>query len=218
MFVYDAAYVKPNSRAISATEDAAWRGTGTAILGAAFSDGPLGRSTLRRSATMARRLPIAILAAAVLALAAGCGGSGSDEASTTATVPGGADPGDVKVIGAWVDALRSGNSEAAANYFALPSVAQNGTGPIKLDSASEILAFNQSLPCGAKLVSATTEGQVTTATFELTDRPGGDCGDGVGLEAMTAFVIADGKIVHWSRVPGPDDGPQVPGTSTGQSI
>ncbi len=161
---------------------------------------------------MARRLSLSILAAALLALA-GCGGSGSDETSTTATVPGGAGTADVEVIRGWVDALRSGNPEAAANYFALPSVAQNGGGPVKLDSASEILAFNQSLPCGAELVSASTEGQVTTATFELTDRPGGDCGDGVGLEAITAFVIEDGKIVHWSRVPGPDDQPGVPADS-----
>ena len=166
---------------------------------------------------MARRLLLSTLAAALLALA-GCGDSGSDQTASTATVPGGADAGDVEVIAGWVDALRTGNPEAAANYFALPSVIQNGTKPIELDSASDILAFNQSLPCGAKLVSATTEGQVTTATFELTDRPGGDCGSGVGLEAVTAFVIEDGKIVHWSRVPGPDDGPQAPGTSTGQTI
>jgi major membrane immunogen (membrane-anchored lipoprotein) len=157
------------------------------------------------------RIPIAAIAA--LLLLAGCGGSDSQ---STSSVPGGADAGDVAVIKGWVDALRSGNPEAAANYFALPAVVQNGGPPVTLHRASDLLAFNQSLPCGAKLVSATTEGQVTTATFELTDRPNGDCGDGVGLQAQTAFVIEDGKIVHWTRVPGPDDGPQTPGTSTGR--
>jgi hypothetical protein len=161
---------------------------------------------------MKRRIPIPIAAAlAALAILSGCGGasgSSSDEAATTtATVPGGGSAEDVKVIGTWVDALREGHVREAAASFALPSVVANGTKPIRLKTREDAVVFNESLPCGAKLVSASTEGQVTTATFELTERPGGSCGDGVGLEAKTAFVIADGKIVHWSRVPGPDDGP-----------
>ena len=41
--------------------------------------------------------------------------------------------------------------------------------------------FNESLPCGAELVEATDEGELTLATFKLTERPGpGTCGRGSG--------------------------------------
>ena len=39
------------------------------------------------------------------------------------------------------------------------------------------------------------------ATFVLTERPGvGQCGDGVGETAKTAFVIHNGLITEWRRV------------------
>ena len=48
---------------------------------------------------------------------------------------------------------------------------------------------------------AETQGQFTTATFRLTERPGpGICGPGTGEAAKTSFVIRDGKIVEWRRV------------------
>jgi hypothetical protein len=160
---------------------------------------------------MRSRLLVSIpLAVAALALLAGCGSSGSDTTvKATATVPGGGNPEDVKVIGAWVDALRAGDIDKASSYFALPSTAQNGTPPVRLRNRGDVVSFNNSLPCGAKLVEASSDGQVTTATFELTDRPGGDCGAGTGEKARTAFVIQDGLIVHWARVGGgsaPDQG------------
>jgi hypothetical protein len=160
-------------------------------------------------------IPISI-ATALLALAvlAGCGGSGSSHTATTATVPGDGNTADVKVIGAWVDALRAGDVDQAASYFALPSVVQNGTPPVRLKTRDDVVSFNSSLPCGAKLVSANSDGQVTTATFELTDRPGGNCGAGVGQAASTAFVIEDGLIVHWSRVGG--GAAPIQGGSSGQ--
>jgi hypothetical protein len=146
-------------------------------------------------------IPISIaVGLAALAVLAGCGDSGSSMTLGTATIPGDGDTADVKVIRAWVDALRSGDIDQAASYFALPSVVQNGTPPIRLKSRDDVVSFNSSLPCGAKLVSASSEGQVTTATFELTERPGGHCGAGVGQAASTAFVIEDGLIVHWARV------------------
>jgi hypothetical protein len=148
-------------------------------------------------------IPISIAAAlAALAVLAGCGDSGSSTTLGTATIPGGADTGDVKVIGAWVDALRAGKVNQAASYFALPSIVQNGTPPIELKTRDDVVSFNDSLPCGAKLVSASSEGQVTTATFKLTNRPGGHCGAGAGQAASTAFVIENGRIVHWARVAG----------------
>jgi hypothetical protein len=158
-------------------------------------------------------IPISIaVGLAALAALAGCGDSGSSMTLSTATIPGGGDTADVKVISAWVDALRAGDVDQAASYFALPSVVQNGTPPIRLKSRDDVVSFNSSLPCGAKLVSASSEGQVTTATFELTDRPGGHCGAGVGQAASTAFVIADGLIVHWARVAN-DSAPAQGGTS-----
>ena len=61
--------------------------------------------------------------------------------------------------------------------------------------------FNESLPCGARLIRAETAGDFTTATFHLTERPGpGLCGNGTGQTAQTSFVIRDGKIVEWRRV------------------
>lgn len=152
-------------------------------------------------------------ACAVLALA-GCGGgetttiSGSTDDPTVGPDVADADPGDVKVIEDWSDALRQGDVEAAAGYFAIPSTAENGLLLTKIESTKDSIAFNDSLPCGAEVISARTQGDLTTATFRLTDRPGGDCGDGVGGKASTSFDIQDGKIVEWRRI---DDAPSPAG-------
>ncbi len=145
-----------------------------------------------------RALPtiLAILAGAAL-VAAGCGG---DDEPEGAEFPGGADPEAAQVIDEWSTALREGDVEAAAEYFELPSVAQNGTPPLELDSREDVVLFNRALPCGAELVRAEEEGRFTVATFELTERPGrGECGDGVGTLVNTAFVIEDGLIAEWIR-------------------
>jgi hypothetical protein len=59
-------------------------------------------------------------------------------------------------------------------------------------------------------------GEILTATFELTERPGaGECGAGTGSRARTAFRIDNGKIAEWLRVPagGDGDGGPPPGTN-----
>jgi hypothetical protein len=138
----------------------------------------------------------------VVAALAGCGGGGDD--SEEASVPGGADAEEVEVIRGWADDLRGGDVDAAAEYWGIPSVAQNGTPPLELNSREDVIAFNEALPCGAELTRAETDGDYTVATFELTERPGpGECGDGTGESAMTAFVIEDGKIVEWRRADDP---------------
>ena len=140
----------------------------------------------------------ALLALSLLALSA-CGGSSSS--TTTSTVAGNANPADVKVIDGWVTALRHGNVDAASKYFAIPSTAQNGAILARIRSLDDARRFNESLPCGARLVRADSAGEFTTATFRLTERPGpGICGPGVGGVAKTSFVIRDGKIVQWRRV------------------
>jgi len=143
----------------------------------------------------------ALLLAFGIAIAlVGCGGGDNDSGSRP-KVAGNADPGDVRVIDGWVTALRHGDVEAAARYFAIPSVAENGPLLLHIESIDEARRFNESLPCGARLVRAQTQGQFTTATFRLTERPGsGVCGPGTGESAKTSFVIRDGKIVEWRRV------------------
>lgn len=151
-----------------------------------------GKSSLARFRT---RLAFAAALLAV-ALGAGCGG---DEGGDPG-IPGGADDDDVRVIEEWSTALREGDVEAAADYFALPAIAQNGTPPLELESREAVVAFNAALPCGAELIRAEPRGRYTVATFELTERPGeGTCGPGVGTEARTAFVIRDGEIAAWIR-------------------
>jgi hypothetical protein len=141
------------------------------------------------------RLLAALAALGALALG-GCGSPDEEE-----TIPGGADADAVEVIERWSDELRAGEVLAASERFALPSIVQNGTPPIRLTDRRQVEAFNRSLPCGAELREAVESGRYTIATFELTERPGpGECGDGVGETAKTAFVIRDGLIAEWRRV------------------
>lgn len=153
--------------------------------------------------------PGAALAAALAlaALAAGCGGGG-DTATSTADLPPGHES--VRVIDEWVKTLSSGDVSGAAELFALPSVVENGSPPIRLRSRADAVVFNRSLPCGAELVRARPDGRFIAATFRLTERPGGDCGSGVGGLARTAFLIRDGKIAEWHRLPDAGGGGQAP--------
>jgi hypothetical protein len=154
----------------------------------------------------------ALLALLAMVALAGCGGGSSD--TSTSSIAGGADPESVKVIQDWANDLRAGDLEAAADHFKVPSIVANGTPPIDLSNHEQVVAFNRSLPCGAELTRAETQGRFTIATFELTERPGrGTCGQGVGETAQTAFVIEDGKITQWRRVdeaPAAEPAPQGP--------
>jgi hypothetical protein len=140
-----------------------------------------------------------VLAGALL----GCGG-GDDEPAENAEpeteIQGDADPGDVRVIDEWAKTLARGDIEGAAGFFAIPSVAENGI-LLEIEDEDDALRFNASLPCGAELIGAESQGEFTTATFRLIERPGaGRCGDGTGETAQTAFVIEGSKIVEWRRV------------------
>lgn len=72
-----------------------------------------------------------------------------------------ADPEAVEVITGWVDTLSEGDTEGAAEYFAIPSVAENGA-TIEIRSAADAVLFNEVLPCGAELTSAETGAQSST--------------------------------------------------------
>ena len=72
---------------------------------------------------------------------------------------------------------------------------------LEIETVEQAELFNASLPCGAELTEAVTEGEFTTATFRLTERPGpGTCGQGADGTAQTSFVIEDGRIIEWRRV------------------
>jgi hypothetical protein len=160
---------------------------------------------------MPRRLVAIPFIAAVIAISA-CGGdeglpdaSESDEPTADLEGP----PEDVEVIRTWAEALTESDTEAAAEFFAIPSQAENGL-TYEIETEEDAEFFNESLPCGATLEETSVEGQFITATFELTDRPGvGPC-PGRGNLAQTSFVIEDGAIVEWRRValPIPEDSGQ----------
>jgi hypothetical protein len=139
-------------------------------------------------------------------LGAGCGSSAGPGHRTggTHTAPATADPTAVGVIRAWSTALRRGDLNAAASYFALPSEFINGPAEsIAIHTEAQARLANASLPCGAVLVSAAQRGRFVSAVFRLTNRVGADgaCGTGIGQLARTNFVIADGHIVEWIRAP-----------------
>jgi hypothetical protein len=117
---------------------------------------------------------------------------------------------DAGVIRGWAQALRAGELDKAAAYFALPAIIQNATPPVRITSRAQARAFNELLPCGARLLKTARHGAYTYATFRLTNRVGGSCGAGVGGLAATAFRIRDGKIAEWRRLPDPGQQPPNP--------
>ncbi len=156
-----------------------------------------------------RRALLGLLPLLLLALAAiGCGGDDDSEPSAD---------DDAAVITAWAETLAGGDASGAAQFFALPSVAENGLIEIQIETLEDAVAFNESLPCGAEVVSTEDGGDGTTiARFTLTERPGGNCGPGVGGSASTAFLIEDGKITEWRRVPNEgEEEPALPGPGEG---
>jgi hypothetical protein len=149
-----------------------------------------------------------LVALAAMAIAgAGCGAnasSASRSAHTHARAGASADPGAVSVIRAWATALRRGDVNGAARYFALPSEFVNGPyDAVTIRTEAQARAVNETLPCGAQLISVDRHGHYVSALFRLTGRSGphAGCGSGIGQLARTDFVIAKGRIVEWIRAP-----------------
>jgi hypothetical protein len=124
----------------------------------------------------------------------------------------------INVIAQWARALTAGQLDKAASYFALPAIVENGTPPVRVTSRAQVREFNKLLPCGARLVSTARHGPYIYATFRLTDRVGGGCGAGDGTLAATAFLIRDGKIAEWRRLPNPGSGPRTPASTPARGL
>jgi len=150
------------------------------------------------------------LALPLVVFIAGCGGGGATSEQSPPPPPKPPAPqqrlGDVAVIREWANRLRRGDVDGASDLWRAPATIENGGGAEVLDSIELIRIFNETLPCGAKLISTKKDGRRIIATFELTERTGGaGCGSGVGDRASTEFLIKNGKIVEWVRVPVPED-------------
>jgi hypothetical protein len=179
------------------------------------------------------RMAAASVAATMLIALAGCGSGGKSSTTTKADlqpVPprseldlpagipdratGPAEAQSRRVINSWLRALRQGRVKRAAHFWALPSKFQNATPVLTVDSEQERIAVNLSLPCGAKAVMMGGAGDYTIVTFELTKRPGGNCGSGVGAKARGAIRVRAGKIAEWYRLPDkPGGAPLAPAPS-----
>ncbi len=158
------------------------------------------------------------IVAAGIALAfvlGGCGkgsASQSDAGAKGAVRPATQGPGvatsAVTVIEGWADALRSGQQERAAAYWAHPSAMVNGPDAsgriavIHIDSDRDALIADRTLSCGATLVHTTRSGPYVRAAFTLGIRtgPGADS-SGCSGPASVDFLIRGGHIVRWLRAP-----------------
>jgi hypothetical protein len=116
-----------------------------------------------------------------------------------------ADPKLVAVVRHWVDTLRAGHTAAAARYFAIPAIVQNAGPAYRLKSRKAVRFFNESLPCGARVVRALAGDKYTIVIFRLTERVGSaqGCGTAAGHLAATAFRFKHGLISEWIRVQPP---------------
>ena len=147
---------------------------------------------------------LALLAS--LVAVAGCGG-GDDGAKPKPRAAAG--PTAEEVVRGWSEDLRRGDIDAATARFAVPAIVANGTPQVRLETRAEVFFFNDTLPCGGRVVKTERRDGLLVATFELTDRVGGDCGPGAGHRAKTAFEVRRGKIVRWLRVPMKGEDPGV---------
>jgi hypothetical protein len=133
-----------------------------------------------------RHAAIALLIGILAIASTGCGGSKAKDPEA--------------VVDSWSQAINGGDDEAAAKLFAKDAVVIQDGQRLTLATQADALAFNASLPCGAKVVGKKTDGNDVTTTFTLTRRPGHMC-DGTGESAVTVFTVSGGKITLWHQLP-----------------
>lgn len=110
-------------------------------------------------------------------------------------------PEQVAVVRRWLDALSAGRVDAAARLFAVPSRFQNFRSLALIRNRGQALAVTASLPCGARMTKAGGANGFVVYEARLTERPGGDCGAGVGGVVRGAVLVRDGRMAEWYRLP-----------------
>ena len=168
-----------------------------------------------------RRPRSLVLLAALAAVAGGCGRGGEERfslrtppehrvpalPSTPSTGRGARQPRPTQrdaerlrpLIAGWANALRKGDVERAALYFALPAIVAQSAA-IKLATRDDVRAFNAALECGDRLLRVGHEGRFIVGTFRLTARPGQTCPT-AGERVRVAFVIRSRHFTEWRQVP-----------------
>ena len=183
----------------------------------------------------ARRCLVALAGSAVLW--AGCGEQGPDYALKTppSTVVAGpietpmpkrgtqkARPGERRpsqrdaerlrpVLEGWAQAVREGDPDRAARYFAVPAIVSQSMA-VELQTREQVRKFNDELPCGARLLEVQHDGRYVVGTFRLTERVGRACTT-AGQLVRVAFVIRQRHFTEWRQVPdrpGAPPGPDEP--------
>jgi hypothetical protein len=105
------------------------------------------------------------------------------------------------VVRGWLEALSAGRVAQAARLFAVPSRFQNFSTVARIRTPRQALAVTASLPCGAEVTEIGGAEGFVIYEAELTDRPGGDCGQGVGGVVRGAVRVEDGRMTEWYRLP-----------------
>jgi limonene-1,2-epoxide hydrolase len=112
-------------------------------------------------------------------------------------------PAPPAIVRAWSRDLNANRNAAAAKLFAPRArVVQPGV-DVRL-TPKLALAFQESLPCGGRILELRRKADQVTAIFLLTERPKHRC-DAPGVKAAALFEIRAGKIVLWHQVPVPKD-------------
>lgn len=104
-----------------------------------------------------------------------------------------------RAVGGWAAAVRAGDFERAAEFFA-PGAVVAQTGERILTSRAAAVRFNRRLPCRAEVQEVRGVGGQTAATFRLL--PGRDGGCAQGGVAQVRLVIRAGKFLEWRQVLG----------------
>src|SRR5665809_36309 len=102
------------------------------------------------------------------------------------------------VLAGWAAAVRRGDPDRAARYFAVPAIVAQSM-PVELQTREQVRKFNDELPCGARLLEVQHDGRYVVGTFRLTERPGRTCTAG-GELTRVAFVIRGRHFTEWRQV------------------
>jgi hypothetical protein len=108
---------------------------------------------------------------------------------------------DVAVVRSWLVELSRGQVKRAAQRFALPARFQNFGAVAVIRTPLQALAITASLPCGARMTAAGGANGFVVYEARLIERPGGDCGAGVGGIVRGAVRVRDGRMTEWYRLP-----------------